>query len=191
MRAAQKALGSVSAEHQMADAGRSVAKAADQRADKEAKPAAPPVPFRDSALHLDEIVVAEAEQAAAKTERERRVDSSLAISASKRRTAAPSLLRNEEADRLNQPFASRDKKAAVVVTADEALRTLGGSIKLVDGLMPKSFELAADRIRVIYPMSWGPLVLEEWRQAGELRYRLIPPAGMSADSLAVLAARIR
>ncbi|MEO8449597.1 MAG: zf-HC2 domain-containing protein [Gemmatimonadota bacterium] len=191
MRAAPEALGRVSTERQTADARRSAAKAADQPVDKEPKPAAPPIPFRDSALHLDEIVVAGAEQAAGKTERERRGDSSLAISALKLRSAPSPILRKEEADRLNEPFASHDKKATIIVTADDALRTLGGSIKLVDGLMPRSFELVADRIRVIYPMSWGPLVLEEWRQAGELRYRLIPPAGMSADSLAVLAARIR
>src|SRR6185503_15794622 len=110
---------------------------------KEAKPDARQIPLPASPIHLDEVVTSGATRAAAKTEGARPADSALAAQIAKIRAAEPASLRRAETERFAAaaPLASRDKKAATLVTADEALRTLGGSIKLIDGLMPKTFEL--------------------------------------------------
>jgi len=74
------------------------------------------------------------------------------------------------------------------VTLHDAIRQLAGSLRLIEGLVPDRLEAAGGRIRVVYP---GGIVLEQWRDADSVAVALRGPAGLAADSLARLAARIR
>lgn len=77
------------------------------------------------------------------------------------------------------------------VDLSTAVQLLGGSIKLVDGLVPARLEALADEVRVIYPVSGGDLQLIQRRTADSLTWRLAAPAGFPADSLAQLRARVQ
>ena len=169
------------------DAAAAAARARSKEADAGAAPAKPLAPAEN--IHLDELVVTGRTEPV-KPDAERRFDSAAAGALAKTVAPVPSMARKARSELADQR-ALRLEAIGVQVTADDALRTLGGSIKLIDGLLPQRFDLVGSRIRVVYPMSWGPLVLEEWREAGVLQYRLIPPVGMSTDSLAVIATRIK
>jgi hypothetical protein len=77
------------------------------------------------------------------------------------------------------------------VTLKEASTLLGGSLRLIDGLIPDRLEASASTVRVIYPMMSGELVLEQRRDADSVVVSLTGPSGLSPDSLAVLRSRIR
>lgn len=71
----------------------------------------------------------------------------------------------------------------------EAIARLGGSLRLVDGLVPGRLEASATTVRVIYPLRTGELVLEQRRDGDSVSVVLRGP--VSPDSLAVLRRRIR
>lgn len=71
----------------------------------------------------------------------------------------------------------------------DAIALLGGSLRLVDGLVPDRLEASATTVRVIYPLREGELVLEQRREGDSLRVSLRGP--LSRDSLAVLRGRVR
>ena len=79
----------------------------------------------------------------------------------------------------------------VAISADGAIKTLGGSIRLVDGLTPERYELAGIVVRVIYRTAWGPLALEQWRAGNVLAQRLVAPSGTPEDSVSAWKERIR
>jgi hypothetical protein len=92
-----------------------------------------------------------------------------------------------------QPQAA-DRRSALTfasVTLKEASTLLGGSLRLIDGLIPDRLEASASTVRVIYPMMSGELVLEQRRDADSVVVSLTGPSGLSPDSLAVLRSRIR
>lgn len=71
----------------------------------------------------------------------------------------------------------------------EAIGLLGGTIRLVDGMVPARLESSGGTVRVIYLLETGELVLEQWRAGDSVAVALRGP--VSADSLAVLRRRIR
>lgn len=79
----------------------------------------------------------------------------------------------------------------VPITLPEAIRLLGGSLRLVDGLVPDRLEARGTSVRVVYRTGYGELVLSQSLENGALRFALTAPAGFPADSLATLRARVR
>jgi putative zinc finger protein len=77
------------------------------------------------------------------------------------------------------------------ITFPEAIARLGGTIRLIEGMVPARVEALGPRVRVIYPAEGGELVLEQWRSDGGVRWKLSAPAGFAADSLDRLTARVR
>lgn len=71
----------------------------------------------------------------------------------------------------------------------EAIARLGGTIRLVDGLVPDRLEASSTTVRVVYPLRTGELVLEQRLIGDSVVVALRGP--VSADSLAVLRARVR
>jgi hypothetical protein len=78
-----------------------------------------------------------------------------------------------------------------VVPADSAIRTLGGSIKLIDGLVADHYEAQGPLVRVVYRVAWGSLVLEQRRMDTGLQFQLIAPTGAPADSIEAWRNRIK
>lgn len=78
--------------------------------------------------------------------------------------------------------------AWTAVDLPTAIRLLGGSLRLIEGLVPERLETAGRAVRVVYA---DGIVLEQRRDADSVVVALRGPAGLAADSLARLAARIR
>lgn len=83
------------------------------------------------------------------------------------------------------------KAAVPSISADQAIETLGGSLRLIDGLTPARFERAGDLIRVVYETRFGRLILEQWRAANVVSHRLIAPTGAPSDTVSAWTERIR
>ena len=81
--------------------------------------------------------------------------------------------------------------AASAITFPDAIRKLGGTLRLIDGLIPERLETVGETIRVVYPTGFGDLVLSQRLENGTLRYTLIVPRDFPADSVEKLRARIR
>lgn len=71
----------------------------------------------------------------------------------------------------------------------DAVARMGGTLRLVDGLVPDRLEASTATVRVIYPLLNGELVLEQRRIGDSISVALRGP--ISADSLAVLRRRVR
>lgn len=97
-------------------------------------------------------------------------------------TAAPTAL----ADRAAAGFAG-----AQPATLPEAMRVLGGSLRLIDGMIPERLEILGNMVRVVYRTGFGELLLSQELQDGKVRFTLIPPRGFPADSLERLRERVR
>lgn len=82
-------------------------------------------------------------------------------------------------------------KDAQGVAADLAIKLLGGSIRLVEGLAPVRYEQQGRTIRVVYETKWGPLFLDQWREGKTLTHRLLAFPGTPKDSVAAWSERIR
>ena len=76
-------------------------------------------------------------------------------------------------------------------TLPEAMRVLGGSLRLIDGMIPDRLELLGHTVRVVYRTGFGELLLAQELQDGMVRFNLIAPRGFPADSLERLRARVR
>ena len=81
--------------------------------------------------------------------------------------------------------------AAQAIDFPAALRILGGTIKLIDGMVPQRVDAAGGEVMVVYRVAQGELLLVQRRVADSLSWRLAAPAGFPADSLAVLRGRVR
>ena len=76
-------------------------------------------------------------------------------------------------------------------TLPEAIRVLGGSLRLIDGMIPERLEILGNTVRVVYRTGLGELLLAQELQDGTVRFNLIAPRGFPADSLERLRARVR
>ena len=76
-------------------------------------------------------------------------------------------------------------------TLPEAMRALGGSLRLIEGLIPERLEILGRTVRVVYGTGFGELLLSQELVDGTVRFTLIPPRGFPADSLARLRGRVR
>ena len=97
-------------------------------------------------------------------------------------------LRQEEARvrEIAPAGALADRAAFAVaqpVTLPEAMRVLGGSLRLIDGMIPERLETLGNSVRVVYRTGFGELLLSQELLDGRLRFTLIPPRGFPADSL--------
>jgi anti-sigma factor RsiW len=75
---------------------------------------------------------------------------------------------------------------AVPVEFTEAVRLLGGTLRLIEGMVPARLEQQGPLVRVVYRTGFGELVLSQGLVEGKIRHTLIPPVGFPADSLARL-----
>ena len=73
----------------------------------------------------------------------------------------------------------------------EAMRVLGGSLRLIDGMIPERLEILGNAVRVVYRTGLGELLLSQELQDGTVRFTLIAPRGFPADSLERLRGRVR
>ena len=131
--------------------------------------AAPPTPRRkieEPALKLDEMVASSPKP-------------------------APLTARTEALGKAARNLAKPLQEAPAAVSAETAIKTLGGSIRLVDGLAPERYELDGIVVRVVYRTAWGPLALEQWRAGNVLAHRLLAAPGTPDDSVAAWKERIR
>jgi hypothetical protein len=71
----------------------------------------------------------------------------------------------------------------------EAVARMGGTLRLIEGLVPDRLEASLTSVRVIYPLLTGELVLEQRREGDSVLVALRGP--VSADSLVILRRRIR
>jgi putative zinc finger protein len=104
----------------------------------------------------------------------------------------------QEGTRLREvaPAGTLADRAAFAVaqpaTLPEAMRVLGGSLRLIDGMIPERLEiLGGNTVRVVYRTGFGELLLSQELQDGTVRFTLIGPRGFPADSLERLRARVR
>lgn len=82
-------------------------------------------------------------------------------------------------------------KASSPITLSDAVRILGGSLRLIEGLIPERLESMGAAVRVVYLTGFGELVLSQELENGRVRHSLIAPRGFPADSLERLRARVR
>jgi hypothetical protein len=73
----------------------------------------------------------------------------------------------------------------------DAIRRLGGSLRLIEGLIPLRLEAQGLTVRVVYSLQQGELVLSQQLIDGRVTFQLIAPPGFSPDSLAKLRAKVR
>ena len=73
----------------------------------------------------------------------------------------------------------------------DAVRRLGGSLRLIEGLVPLRLEALGESVRVIYATAQGELVLSQRLVDGKVTATLIAPPGFPADSLERLRAKVR
>lgn len=80
---------------------------------------------------------------------------------------------------------------AETIQLADAIRRLGGSLRLIEGLVPLRLEAQGPYVRVVYPSAQGELVLQQQLIDGRVAHTLLAPTGFPIDSLARLRARVR
>jgi hypothetical protein len=93
---------------------------------------------------------------------------------------------------LRSPIVLRTPPPAFeAVDFPEAIRRLGGRIRLVDGLVPTRLEALGDTVRVGYRLGRGrDIWLRQFRVGDTVAYTLLGPPDFPADSLANLTSRV-
>lgn len=88
---------------------------------------------------------------------------------------------------------ARSRFATVVDTIElpEAMRRLGGSIKLVEGWVPVRLEGSGGEVAVIYASAWGTVQLRQSRDGETLTWRLVTPSTVPDDSLSTWRNRVK
>lgn len=84
-----------------------------------------------------------------------------------------------------------DVSSADSVSFPEAVRLLGGTLRLIEGMVPSRLEAVGATVRVIYSVRQGELVLSQSVTNGVREIRLTAPAGFPADSLAKLRRKVQ
>lgn len=99
---------------------------------------------------------------------------------------------NEDLIRLDRPAPPNpaDQRTRTV-SAVTAIRALGGSLRLIDGLTPSRFEQIGEVIRVVYRTEYGVVALEQWRVGELLTHELVTPTGTPQDSIVAWERRVR
>jgi hypothetical protein len=77
------------------------------------------------------------------------------------------------------------------ISFPDAVQRLGGSLRLIDGLVPMRLEAQGAFVRVVYPTARGELLLQQQLIDGRIVYQLIAPRGFPDDSLGRLRGRVR
>lgn len=77
------------------------------------------------------------------------------------------------------------------ISADSAIRLLGGSLLLIEGWNPDRYELMDRTVRVVYQTPFGDVALEQWRTDRTVGHQLITPSSAPTDSVAAWRNRIR
>jgi hypothetical protein len=77
------------------------------------------------------------------------------------------------------------------VSAETAIKALGGAIKLVEGLTADRYERIGPVVRVVYRTPFGDVVLAQWRDDSVLAHRLLAPPTVPDDSVSAWLQRIR
>ncbi|MES2304741.1 MAG: hypothetical protein V4558_04510 [Gemmatimonadota bacterium] len=80
---------------------------------------------------------------------------------------------------------------ADTIQLPDAMRLLGGRIRLIDGAVPRRLEAHGTEVRVIYSVATGELILSEQLLDGVITWRLTGPRDFNADSLAKLRKLVR
>ena len=88
--------------------------------------------------------------------------------------------------RLEEAVVTGVSGPAVPIEFIEAVRLMGGTLRLVEGLVPHRLEQQGTAVRVVYRTGFGELVLSQELVDGRVRHTLIPPTGFPADSLGKL-----
>lgn len=93
---------------------------------------------------------------------------------------------------LRSPIVLRTAPPAFqAVDFTEAVRRLGGRIRLVDGLVPTRLEALGDTVRVTYRVGRGrDIWLRQFRVGETVAFTLLAPPDFPADSLANLTSRV-
>jgi len=109
------------------------------------------------------------------------------------RAAAPALGRLQDAGALKQLRGASPPLLAPAepISLPDAVRRLGGSLRLVEGLVPLRLEAQGQTVRVVYAVAQGELVLSQQLIDGRIVAVLSAPPGFPADSLSKLRARVR
>jgi hypothetical protein len=115
---------------------------------------------------------------------ERRAES--ALSAQQNRAAPPAAFQP-----LQSADAAKSTVAAREVQLPAALQILGGSIKLIDGMVPQRLDASGDEVMVVYRVRQGELLLVQRRVSDSLAWRLAAPPGFPGDSLRVLRGKVK
>lgn len=113
----------------------------------------------------------------------------------RREGAAPTAAFDRAAPAISSQRALSDAAKSMVaarpVDLPTAMRTLGGSIKLIDGMVPTRLDAVDDEVLVVYRVTWGEILLSQRRAGDRLEWHLTGPPGLPADSLAVLRGKVR
>lgn len=96
-----------------------------------------------------------------------------------------------QAGSLGLADAAKAMVAAREVDLPTAMRLLGGSIKLIDGMVPHRLDAAGNEVMVVYRVAQGELFLSQHRDGALLEWNLTAPPGFPTDSLAVLRTRVK
>jgi hypothetical protein len=126
--------------------------------------------------------------------RETKDDAAKRVAAGEARPASPIAQRamNARTEVLAADLAAAPPaEAAIEASPLDAIRLLGGTLRLIEGLIPERFELAARTVRVHYVTAVGSLVLEQWREGDAIRTRIVAGPRTPADSVAVWGRRVK
>jgi hypothetical protein len=115
------------------------------------------------------------------------------VAGASERAAAPTVGRLQDAGAFRQLRAAPQPLIAPAepIGLPDAVRRLGGSLRLVEGLVPLRLEAQGPTVRVVYAVAQGELVLSQQLVDGRIVAVLSGPPGFPADSLAKLRARVR
>lgn len=163
-------------------------RSAESPTERRAVPAAPiPPPARDQPDALGRASVRSDAEAAKLAERVVPDPGAAARGADLRSAAAPAAApRPPEAAVLRQEVSL---ESFAPISFPDAVARMGGSLRLIEGLVPDRLEASDSRVRVIYPLQAGELILEQRRAGDSIEVALRGP--ISADSLAALRRRVR
>jgi len=88
-------------------------------------------------------------------------------------------------------LAARQAETVDTISFTRAMQLMNGRLRLIDGLIPDRFEAIGTRVRVMYLVTGGELVITQQLVENSPTYVLSAPPSFPADSLSVLRAKLR